>query len=90
MLGDFNAQTGTLDDFTTPDTFLSDYFNFDQETINFCDQKCELERFGINVTRKSMDKKKSNGDFRLIDICKNHNLTILNGRYGLDKKTRAL
>ena len=90
MLGDFNAQTSTLEDFTTPDMFLSDYFNFDQETINFYDQKCELERLGINVKRNSMHRKKNNSGFRLIDICKNHNLTILNGRFGHDKNKGAM
>ena len=90
LLGDFNAQTGTLEDFTTPDTFLSDYLNFDQDTINFYDQKCELERLGINITRKSMDRKKNNSGFELIDICKNLNLTILNGRFGQDKNKGAM
>ena len=32
-----------------------------------------------------MDKKKNNNGFKLIDICKNNNLTILNGRFGKDK-----
>ena len=90
LLGDFNAQTSTLEDFTTPDTFLSDYLNFDQDTINFYDQKCELERLGINITRKSMDRKKNNSGFELIDICKNLNLTILNGRFGQDKNKGAM
>lgn len=43
-----------------------------------------LERIGIQVPRKSMDKKKNNNGFKLIDICKIF-LTILNGRYGNDK-----
>ena len=57
-IGDFNAQTGTLDDFTSVDNFLSDHFHFDEETIQFYDQKCELERLGINTMCTSMDKKK--------------------------------
>ena len=69
---------------------MSDYFNFDQETINFYGQKCELERLGINVKRNSMYRKKNNSGFRLIDICKNHNLTILNGRFGHDKNKGAM
>ena len=60
MLGDFNAQTGTLDDFTSADNFVSDHFHFDDETVRFYDQKCELERLGIKTKRSSMDKKKNN------------------------------
>ena len=37
-----------------------------------------------------MDKKKNNSGFRLIDICKINNLSILNGRYGHDKNTGAM
>ncbi|MEW8152430.1 MAG: reverse transcriptase family protein [Candidatus Thiodiazotropha endolucinida] len=33
----------------------------------------------------SSDKKKNNTGYRLLDICKNNNLTILNGRFGRDQ-----
>ena len=58
MLGDFNAQTGNLEDFTSVDNFLSDHFHFDYDMVQFYDQKCELERLGIKTTCTSMDKKK--------------------------------
>ena len=90
MLGDFNAQTGTLDDFIPADNFLSDHFHFDDETVRFYDQKCELERLGIKTKRSSMDKKKNNTGYQLIDVCKNLYLCILNGRFGKDKNTGAL
>lgn len=44
-----------------------------------------LENFGIQVNRRSVDKRKNNNGFKLIDICKNDNLTNLNGRFGKDK-----
>ena len=44
ILGDCNAQTGHLNDYTTPDTFLSDYFHFDDETVEYFDQKSALAR----------------------------------------------
>lgn len=84
-MGDFNAQTGDLEDYTSADSFFTDFFDFDQETIEFYNQKCALENLGINLQRKNLDKKKNNLGYRLIDICKNHNLTILNGRFGQDK-----
>ena len=90
ILGDFNAQTSDLIDYTTSDTFLSDFFHFDQETVEFYDQKSALESLGIQTNRVSRDKKKSNSGFKLIDICKNHNLSILNGRFGQDRNVGAL
>ena len=66
--------------YTTSDTFLSDFFHFDQETVDFYDQKCALERLGIQIDRVSRDKKKHNSGNRLVEICKNHNLSILRTR----------
>ena len=44
ILGDFNAQTADLEDFTKNDTFLSEHFHFDQQTDDFFDQNCALEK----------------------------------------------
>ena len=90
LLGDFNAQTSTMDDYTTADSFLSEFFNFDQDTIEYMDQKCVLEKFGIQIKRVSKDSKKNNHGFKLIDLCKTHNFSILNGRYGDDKNIGAM
>ena len=49
MTGDFNAQTGDLNDFTSADLFLSDFFQFDQETVEFYSQKDTLERLGVKL-----------------------------------------
>ena len=49
LMGDFNAQTGTLEDFTSPDDFLSNILNFDESTTEFYDQKCALERLGVQL-----------------------------------------
>ena len=90
ILGDFNAQTADLEDFTKKDTFLSEHFHFDQQTDDFFDQNCALEKYNLDLKRLSKDKKKNNSGFRLIDMCKNNNLTILNGRYGHDKQIGAM
>ena len=90
ILGDFNAQTGEIADFTSADNFLAEYFHFDEGTVEFFDQKCVLEKFQVQINRISMDKKKNNSGFRLIDISKNNNLFILNGRYGQDKNIGAM
>ena len=90
LLGDFNAQTSNMDDYTTADSFLSEFFHFDQDTIEYMDQKCVLEKFGIQITRVSTDIKKNNHGFKLIDLCNTQYLSILNGRYGEDKNVGAM
>lgn len=90
ILGDFNAQTGELAFFTSADDFLAEYFHFDESTVEFFDQKCVLEKYQVQINRISMDKKKNNSGFRLIDITKNNNLFMLNGRYGQDKNIGAM
>ena len=85
LTGDFNAQTSNLQDFTSADNFLSEYFQFDSSTVEYFDQKCVLEKHNIQVNRSSKDSKKNGSGHRLISICKNNNLFILNGRYGHDR-----
>ena len=90
ILGDFKSLTADLEDYTKNDTFLSGHFHFDQQTDDFFDQICALEKYNLNLKRLSKDKKKNNSSFRLIDMCKNNNLTILNGRYGHNKQIGAM
>lgn len=74
-----------MTEFTSSDDFLGRVFGFDDNLMQFYDQKSILEKIGIQVQRKSMDKKKNNNGDKLIEICKNNSLIILNGRYGKDK-----
>ena len=68
ILGDFKSQTADLEDYTKNDTFLSEHFHFDQQTDDFFDQICALEKYNLNLKRLSKDKKKNNSSFRLIDM----------------------
>ena len=68
--------TANLADYTTDDDFLSKHFDFDDELSSFYHQKAALEKLGIEVNRKSMDNKRNNNGFKLLDICKNNNLSI--------------
>ena len=55
ILGDFNAQTADMEDFTKKDTFLSEHFHFDQQTDDFFDQNCALEKYDLDLKRLSKD-----------------------------------
>ena len=85
LAGDFNARTSELRDFTENDEFLADIFYFDSETCNFFSQANSLEPYNIAITRQSHDKHTNNHGYKLIDICKNNNIFILNGRFGNDR-----
>ena len=60
VTGDFNARTAVLCDYTKPDTFLSEYFDFDDETSDFLHSASKLDSCDIPQDRKSMDKHKNN------------------------------
>ena len=85
LFGDFNAQTGGLIDYTDCDEFLANMFDLDQETISFLDQKSRMEQNGIQLIRNSKDKKTNNHGYKLIELCKNNSVFIVNGRVGKDK-----
>lgn len=85
LTGDMNARTATLRDFITADTFIADPFESDQETLQFYNQAEQLHTLNINKNRVSRDKHTNNNGYKLIDICINNNLFILNGRFGKDK-----
>lgn len=85
LTGDFNAQTANMRDFTCADRSLDKYLDLDQDTVNFFDQVSFLENNNISTDRVSLDKKKNNNGHRIIELCKNNNMFLLNGRYGKDK-----
>ncbi len=82
LVGDMNAQTANLVDYTENDDFLDKYFDLDRDTLEFFDQKNAMLKEGIPLSRNSQDKKKNNHGYKLIEICKNNNLLIVNGRFG--------
>ena len=85
ITGDFNARTSHLNDFTHFDHFVSEMFEFDEDTVNFFDKTNYLDRLNIPLQRASKDTKINNARYWMIDICKNNNLFIINGRFGKDK-----
>ena len=85
LIGDINARTAELRDYTVADNFIADFFYFETETLEFFDQQSKLISYGVQVQRRSQDRKTNNNGFKLLEICKNINLFIVNGRIGKDK-----
>ena len=85
LAGDTNARTGNLKDFVDPDTFFQDYFDFSDVSDEFFNKHIELENLSIPLDRCNSDYKTNTHGFRLIDICRNNNIFILNGRLFKDK-----
>ena len=84
LTGDFNAQTANMRDFTCSDALFDKYLDLDQDTVDYFDQEAFLLNNNISIDRVSKDTKTNNTDYKIVDICKNNNLLILNGRYGQD------
>ena len=86
--GDYNARTSENRDYTENDDFLAELFNFDEETSEFFSYATKLPSLGASVKRHSQDKSIiiiNNNGSKLIDMCKNNNFFMLNGRYGGDR-----
>ena len=85
ITGDVNARTAEMKDYTENDDFLSELFDFDPETVEFFSHINKHEKYDVLRDRQSRDRHTNNSGYKLIDMCKNHNLFILNGRFGKDK-----
>ena len=90
LTGDLNARTSNLRDYTIVDNFITDLFDIEQESLEFFDQQSKLLSYSVPLERSSQDKKTNNNGFKLLDICKNNNLFIVNGRVGKDKNLGKL
>ena len=84
LAGDFNSHTGLLVDITQPDLFLSEYLNFDENLIDYFNQSQPLLENNLSLQRNNTDHSVNSLGRKLIDICKNNNLYILNGRFSND------
>ena len=55
--GDINARTAKLPDYVELDQYISEQFDFDDDTANFFDKTEILKNLNIPVERSSMDVK---------------------------------
>lgn len=85
LLGDMNARVSNKDDFIDADTFLSEYFDFDEEVLNHFNKTDVLDLDFLSRKRANQDESVNTQGESLLDICKSNNLFILNGRCHKDK-----
>ena len=71
VIGDFNARTGTLIDYVE---------NNDFNRLNYSEAVDTLTNNGFDISRASKDSVVNNYGHKLLDICKNFELFIANGR----------
>ena len=83
LLGDFNACSGTLSDFTDIDENIADSL-LDYES-QFILNKNNLQDLGFPIDRHLNDQQTNNFGFRLIELlCKSSDVHVANGRCGLN------
>lgn len=80
LSGDFNSRTGIDEDFST--ILSNSHDHSDIVDVNYAD--C-LYKFNMSRTRCSNDARKNTYGNALLDLCRSHDLFILNGRVEGDK-----
>ena len=86
LLGDFNARTGTLDDFIECDDTVAHACGLDTFSDAYFERRDDLESIRFDVNRHNCDRTVNNNGRKLIELCQVLNLKILNGRCGADRE----
>ena len=85
LIGDFNARSGVLDDFITFDEGIQAGIELDFWNEDF-NVKDDLENFGVCTKSYNNDVFVNNNGHKLISLCKNLDVHIVNGRVGADRE----
>lgn len=85
LTGDANSYTSDLLDFTETDVFITEMFEFDNVLPSTHDPLHLLNELKIPLKRVSKCSKVNRSGLKLIEMCKQNNMFILNGRYGKDR-----
>jgi hypothetical protein len=85
LTGDVNGRVAQMSDFIPSDPFLNDIFDIDLASRDHFDKYILLENLAIPLSRTSKDKITNANGLMLIDLCRNNNLFIANGRLSQDK-----
>lgn len=84
LFGDFNSRCKKLPDFVKFDEYISDVHGLQQlydENVNVLNY---FERYDVPLDRNSADDTANSYGYSLLELCRNNNLFILNGRIGTD------
>lgn len=86
MMGDLNARTGTSLEYAefSLDHVATEQYGIDDDVISYLNNAQELRNYGIECARKSKDNIRNNFGNKLLQICRNNNLYICNGRINGD------
>ena len=76
LMGDMNARTSADDDFTEVDDFMADFFEFDENLLDYFNKVSILKECDIPMKRISLDQSVNKHGEKLLDICKGNNLFI--------------
>lgn len=85
IFGDFNARTGTQNEFIDADEYLLKELNLEVLEGEYNADYAMFENNNIDISRTVSDKISNNYGYKLINFCKRNNMFILNGRFGEDK-----
>ena len=88
LVGDFNAKTAVLEDFSEPDeTFLNVMdVNVEDDLFRYCYDYQVLLDNNISLKRYTQcECRPNNFGWKLSEMCKSNNLYIANSRIGKDK-----
>ncbi|VDI02683.1 Hypothetical predicted protein [Mytilus galloprovincialis] len=77
LVGDFNARTGSEDDFIFVPDSESHVVDIENIQINAV---CNLDQYDFSRKRNSRDKNKNRFGNQLLEFCKGNNFFIMNGR----------
>ncbi|CAG2253464.1 unnamed protein product [Mytilus edulis] len=91
LLGDFNAHTGTHDDFIIVNDTILDSLLIDENSRKYMNSINALYELGIPIKRSSKDISNINNyGHKLLEFCKNLDLYIVNGRISNDQLVGAV
>ena len=87
LWGDLNAHTLCKDDLVDFDFNVHNGLDLDSDVIESLQTKQTLIDMGLITERYNSDTKIDNGGYgeALVELCRNHQLVIFNGRAGYDK-----
>ena len=84
IMGDFNARSGLLSDFIDVDDTIMNESGFDRNLHTDLLGYNNFDDIGVSNKRYSKDLFCNNFGRRLISLCKNTDIHIINGRFGKD------